>query len=212
MSKPRLVLGQFLVMLMGMSLGCGIEPGTGAVAGGAVGPVSCGEPVVSIANRNCFVAANCPNADELCVLGVCTAKITCASDNQCLGFGLVCNKVLGFCVECALNGDCGGQNRCVSSRCVKSACSCDSSKDCKNSTICSSKNSWKCVECDQDADCTDGRFCVDSFCFKAVCSPNTRKCSGSYTFQVCEPDGLSWKDGYCSGAKKCEAGYCWTIQ
>lgn len=120
---------------------------------------------------------------------------------------LVCNKDFGYCSECVSAADCGKDNLCVSSRCVKSACTCASSKECTNFHVCSGTDT-RCVACESNADCTRGAICSNSTCAQEFCKPGASKCKNDKTLFVCAADGLSYEEQGCPSGKACKGNFC----
>jgi hypothetical protein len=99
---------------------------------------------------------------------VVEGPIACESDAGCTGADMVCDPLLGVCVGCLFDSDCGENEHCTDYGCVPFT-PCDSSLDCVDSPdglICSS-TSGECVSCEIDADCLDG----DAHCAAGACVP-----------------------------------------
>jgi len=135
---------------------------------------------------------------------------SCASDEECAEWGLVCDPLTEKCIECASSKDCPGEDICdqASGKCVGCVtnedcgegkeCSagkecvtvtpCDSDKDCTPLGMVCDKANGVCRECVEHSDCTPDQYCAGNTCLQDVCAPEAASCVGN-TVSSCTPEG-----------------------
>ena len=90
------------------------------------------------------------------------AQTPCTSSRQCASGGLVCDRSIGRCVECAADIDCLGAGEiCLAHACVTPA-TCVSSRECPGQ-VCDPDRAY-CVDCVTDRDCVVGLACEETLC------------------------------------------------
>lgn len=88
--------------------------------------------------------------------------VSCVSDKDCTPMGMLCDKDLGFCVQCRNTEDCDDGQLCAGFRCID-AQACDNSLECDGGQVCHPVEKV-CVECAGDNDCPDGDRCIAFSC------------------------------------------------
>lgn len=132
------------------------------------------------------------------------SKPVCASDAECEKDEPVCNKILGECVGCVGDADCGEESLCLENSCVLR---CDSDNDCQTGAL--RCNAGHCVECTEHDDCPDENNCHSGRCLPWTCTPGSVRCSGTEV-TVCDATGLDYSATTDCGVQggTCEAGTC----
>ena len=140
--------------------------------------------------------------------------VSCSSDAECSGRGLVCDLGVGVCVECARDSDClGADELCVGAGVCRTAATCESSRQCPGQ-VCR-MGLGRCVDCSLDADCPAEQRCerfscvarpptcvADSDCVSLglVCDEGLAECVQCAADTDCV-DGFSCVDRWCRSAR-----------
>lgn len=126
----------------------------------------------------------------------------CHGDGDCTAPTPKCKLITGECVECLLDGDCGGDWNCSMNKCVEGLCDPDTQ-------WCEGGSAYK---CNSDGDgyeystpCGDG-VCIDGECL--ACTPGQKKCDGTDVLE-CNAQGSAWvAKETCQGELGCVNGLC----
>ncbi len=97
--------------------------------------------------------------------------LSCTTDRDCTGRGLVCDTERELCVECNATVDCPAEQACLLHRC-RPAVRCTSSRMCPDQ-VCSTTLGF-CVDCNDDRECPATEQCRES-----VCVPRPASCRSS---------------------------------
>lgn len=90
-----------------------------------------------------------------------TMTTVCQSDRECSPDGRVCDRSIGYCVECITGADCGAEEACRGGVC-EAITPCSSSRMCPG-LVCDPSRGY-CVECITDVDCDGSLLCRDGDC------------------------------------------------
>lgn len=147
--------------------------------------------------------------------------VTCASDNQCKQYDLLCDTNAGKCVQCLTADHCDTGLFCVAGVCGGAAAGCKSNAECAGSSkgkVCDAARG-RCVGCVTASDCPDPstnaceantcvtyESCEDSRdCDKAdeVCDTTARRCVACNSSADCNVNG---KTGLVCASNHCVSG------
>ena len=144
----------------------------------------------------------------------------CVTTEDCSG-DLLCDRILGECVECRVTADCAGTFRCEDSECVQTP-SCTSDLDCTDEGLFCDQDDGRCVECNRAAECNE-QPCLGSTCVATHTCQTSLDCTDlnmicaealpplwpeSFLGMGCQECGT---DGDCSQGDGCEEGHCFDV-
>ncbi len=134
-----------------------------------------------------------------------TAPQTCGPDDDCPD-GLVCEPMVGFCVECLFEHQCAVGTHCVSGDCLPYT-TCIEDDACPEGLVCT-PDLLECVPCIADAQCEGSPatpYCDAALYLCVGCLENAQ-CEEAFECLagVCVPYFP------CASSKDCDEGICWT--
>lgn len=163
----------------------------------------------------CFGATGCATGD-VCVGSTC--RKPCATDSQCVFFGLRCDATAGYCASCLGNADCPDDRNCQQGTCVRDICV-GGSASCDDNSLAScnaagSQFTYP-TPCGSRTTCTEDGS--EARCEPWVCEPGTTGCSlAGERVVTCSDDGLEETlvedceavDQLCVGSGMCLDAVC----
>lgn len=114
------------------------------------------ERALTLGGEPCAHAREC-GPGTTCIEGTCTVSMRCATSRVCAG--LVCDRMLGVCVECVSSADCSTGLSCHSGVCEPPGAPCGSDRDCSAMALVCDTVGGFCVECVHDVDCAPTERC-----------------------------------------------------
>lgn len=181
-------------------------PANGDTGGGNGADAAVGNDAATDAG-GCIVSSQCKGKTDQCIGGTCVAQIACKGDKDCKDAHLVCEKNLGFCVQCLDKADCVDDQTCNANRCLPPPTACASSINCPDGQVCD-KTAKICVECVAANDCADGQSCVQTICIPATCIVGPGKCVSDTEISTCKADGSGFETVKCGDKTLCQDGVC----
>ncbi len=155
----------------------------------------------------CRWSSQCPGAGARCVDNQCQPGLPCTTSKQCSAAAGICDKIAGYCVDCADEVDCKPGQKCQLGQCVAAPPPCATSKDCAAwNLVC--VPDLGCVDCDSDADCGQSEFCSSHACLTDVCQPGPPSCSDQDTVATCAANGSGLASTPCPDGSHCQSGVC----
>ncbi len=155
---------------------------------------------------DCVDAADCPEAGQECEAHRCVTRRPCQSDNQCTPQGQLCNRGLGYCVDCLQPQDCLPGYRCsASGSCEVGGCT-------PNALSCSGASVVRCAADGSSTSVVEtcAGACRDGACVAQLCTPGAPVCNGDVATR-CSADGMSYQSGgtnCAASSQSCVDGSC----
>lgn len=160
LSAPGVGWAPWLILALALCGGCSPTPSDTETEPPTVDEIDGGEKKVVFAaasgsNKPCQTTLDCPNT-EICFEAAQQCRKACATDEQCPG-NSVCSNVLGICVSCNDDTDCGtGHCHPELLGCVQ----CVTDEHCDGLGVCR-QDTFFCVQCQKDEDCPTGHCSAD---------------------------------------------------